>query len=187
VARPADGGAGPIHADGRLVRRPSRGAGGPLRAGRRLTGRRRPLPRSRTRARRARRLDHRRSSAAHRGRARRRGGGQEPRCPGRSSRARGRPRARRAGRRGLWRGGSCHAPRRHSGGGHRGPALLSALGFRMLRVERDAFTPAAGYPPIEIDGIPLRDRVWLSLTLDPGARRGRAGRRRRSRAGRRSG
>jgi GNAT superfamily N-acetyltransferase len=38
-------------------------------------------------------------------------------------------------------------------------------GFRMLRVERDAFTPTAGYPPIEVDGIPLRDRVWLSLTL----------------------
>jgi GNAT superfamily N-acetyltransferase len=38
-------------------------------------------------------------------------------------------------------------------------------GFRMLGVERDAFTPAAGYPPIEIDGIPLPDRVWLSLTL----------------------
>jgi len=39
------------------------------------------------------------------------------------------------------------------------------LGFRLLRVERDAFTPETGYPPIEIDGIPLRDRVWLSLTL----------------------
>lgn len=38
-------------------------------------------------------------------------------------------------------------------------------GFRMLRVERDAFTPTAGYPPIEVDGILLRDRVWLSLTL----------------------
>jgi GNAT superfamily N-acetyltransferase len=39
------------------------------------------------------------------------------------------------------------------------------LGFRMLRVERDAFTPATGYPPLKIDGIALRDRVWLSLTL----------------------
>ena len=38
------------------------------------------------------------------------------------------------------------------------------LGFRMLCVERDAFTPADGYPPgLEIEGIPLRDRVWLSL------------------------
>jgi predicted N-acetyltransferase YhbS len=35
-------------------------------------------------------------------------------------------------------------------------------GFRMLAVERDAFTAATGYPPgIEVDGIPLRDRVWL--------------------------
>jgi GNAT superfamily N-acetyltransferase len=37
-------------------------------------------------------------------------------------------------------------------------------GFRMRSVERDAFTPATGYPPgIVIDGIPLRDRVWLDL------------------------
>jgi predicted N-acetyltransferase YhbS len=37
-------------------------------------------------------------------------------------------------------------------------------GFRLRSVERDAFTPAAGYPPgLEIDGIPLRDRVWLDL------------------------
>jgi unsaturated pyranuronate lyase len=40
------------------------------------------------------------------------------------------------------------------------------LGFRLLRVERDAFTPTAGYPDIDIDGIALRDRVWLSLTLE---------------------
>jgi GNAT superfamily N-acetyltransferase len=39
-------------------------------------------------------------------------------------------------------------------------------GFRMLRIERDAFTPADGYPEgITIDGIPLRDRVWLSFAL----------------------
>jgi GNAT superfamily N-acetyltransferase len=39
-------------------------------------------------------------------------------------------------------------------------------GFRLLSVERDAFTPETGYPdPIEIDGIPLRDRVWFSLDL----------------------
>lgn len=32
----------------------------------------------------------------------------------------------------------------------------------MCGIERDAFTPAAGYPPgTEIDGMPLRDRVWL--------------------------
>ena len=39
------------------------------------------------------------------------------------------------------------------------------LGFRFLRVERDVFTPDAGYPPVEVDGIAIRDQVWLSLTL----------------------
>jgi ribosomal protein S18 acetylase RimI-like enzyme len=39
------------------------------------------------------------------------------------------------------------------------------LGFRMSRIERDAFTAETGYADIEIDGIPLRDRVWLSMTL----------------------
>jgi hypothetical protein len=38
----------------------------------------------------------------------------------------------------------------------------------MLRVERDVFTPDAGYPEIDIDGIPLRDQVWLSLELRAG-------------------
>jgi GNAT superfamily N-acetyltransferase len=39
-------------------------------------------------------------------------------------------------------------------------------GFRMRSIERDAFTAATGYPPgIEIDGIELRDRVWLDLPL----------------------
>jgi GNAT superfamily N-acetyltransferase len=38
-------------------------------------------------------------------------------------------------------------------------------GFRLLRVERDAFTRETGYPEIEVDGISLRDRVWLSLEL----------------------
>ena len=39
-------------------------------------------------------------------------------------------------------------------------------GFRMRSVERDAFTPATGYPPgLLIDGIELRDRVWLDLTV----------------------
>src|SRR3954452_24104857 len=41
-------------------------------------------------------------------------------------------------------------------------------GFRMRPVERDAFTAATGYPPgLEIDGIELRDRVWLDLPLAP--------------------
>jgi hypothetical protein len=40
------------------------------------------------------------------------------------------------------------------------------LGFRLLSVDRDAFTPMTGYPdPIVIDGIPLLDRVWLSQEL----------------------
>jgi GNAT superfamily N-acetyltransferase len=48
------------------------------------------------------------------------------------------------------------------------------VGFRMLSVERDAFTPATGYPdPIVIDGIPLRDRVWLSQDLSHDGRSSR--------------
>jgi GNAT superfamily N-acetyltransferase len=39
-------------------------------------------------------------------------------------------------------------------------------GFRMRSVERDAFTPAAGYPAqTSFDGIDLRDRVWLDLEV----------------------
>src|SRR3954464_10010942 len=44
------------------------------------------------------------------------------------------------------------------------------LGFRMVRIERDAFTTSDGYPDgLAIDGIPLRDRdrVWLTLALGP--------------------
>lgn len=42
------------------------------------------------------------------------------------------------------------------------------LGFRMRSVETDAFTPETGYPDaIVIDGIELRDRVWLARTLTP--------------------
>jgi GNAT superfamily N-acetyltransferase len=44
-------------------------------------------------------------------------------------------------------------------------------GFRLRSVERDAFTPATGYPAdIRIDGIELRDRVWLDRRLAPAAR-----------------
>lgn len=40
------------------------------------------------------------------------------------------------------------------------------LGFRFLSVERDAFTAATGYPPgLRLDGIELRDRVWLDRPL----------------------
>jgi GNAT superfamily N-acetyltransferase len=35
-------------------------------------------------------------------------------------------------------------------------------GFRMRSIERDAFTPATGYPAdLRSDGIAVRDRVWL--------------------------
>ncbi|MEO6497163.1 MAG: GNAT family N-acetyltransferase, partial [Solirubrobacteraceae bacterium] len=40
------------------------------------------------------------------------------------------------------------------------------VGFRFSRVERDVFTPAQGYPAkIVVDGIQLRDRVWLTVEL----------------------
>lgn len=40
------------------------------------------------------------------------------------------------------------------------------VGFRMRAVERDAFTPIVGYPAgMLVDGIQLRDRVWLDLDL----------------------
>ena len=39
-------------------------------------------------------------------------------------------------------------------------------GFRIRSVERDAFTPAKGYPPnTTLDGIELRDRVWLDRSV----------------------
>jgi lactoylglutathione lyase len=37
------------------------------------------------------------------------------------------------------------------------------LGFRMDSVEHDAFTVDRGYRSTEGDGIPVRDRVWLSI------------------------
>ena len=44
-------------------------------------------------------------------------------------------------------------------------------GFRMRSVERDAFTPVTGYPPgLRIDGIELRDRVWLDRAVQPEVR-----------------
>lgn len=40
------------------------------------------------------------------------------------------------------------------------------LGFRLLRIERDAFTPEAGYPAgLSMRGVPVRDRVWLERPL----------------------
>jgi len=41
------------------------------------------------------------------------------------------------------------------------------LGFRMLSIERDVFTPDHGYPEgLEVDGIPLLDQVWFDRMLD---------------------
>jgi ribosomal protein S18 acetylase RimI-like enzyme len=43
-------------------------------------------------------------------------------------------------------------------------------GFRLRSVERDAFTPATGYPlGTCVDGVELRDRVWLDRPVDPTA------------------
>jgi GNAT superfamily N-acetyltransferase len=39
-------------------------------------------------------------------------------------------------------------------------------GFRFASIEHDAFTPDTGYPErIVVDGVPLRDRVWLEQPL----------------------
>jgi GNAT superfamily N-acetyltransferase len=39
-------------------------------------------------------------------------------------------------------------------------------GFRLHSIERDAFTPSLGYPVgLMVDGIGLRDRVWLDMDL----------------------
>jgi hypothetical protein len=35
----------------------------------------------------------------------------------------------------------------------------------MERVERDAFSAGRGYPRLEVDGIPVRDRVWFSIDV----------------------
>ena len=45
-------------------------------------------------------------------------------------------------------------------------SFYQRLGFRMRAVERDAFTPASGYARgTMVDGIELRDRVWLDMPL----------------------
>ena len=42
----------------------------------------------------------------------------------------------------------------------------------MRSVERDAFTIASGYPPgLRVEGIDIRDRVWLDRRLDSGTDR----------------
>ena len=45
-------------------------------------------------------------------------------------------------------------------------AFYQKAGFRMLRIERDHFTPANGYPQgIVENGIPLLDMVWFDRKL----------------------
>ena len=40
------------------------------------------------------------------------------------------------------------------------------LGFRLLRVDRDAYGPEHGYSEeLRANGIRVRDRVWLELDL----------------------
>jgi ribosomal protein S18 acetylase RimI-like enzyme len=45
-------------------------------------------------------------------------------------------------------------------------AFYQKAGFRLLRIERDFFSPARGYPAVmEDNGIRLRDMVWMDLEL----------------------
>jgi N-acetylglutamate synthase-like GNAT family acetyltransferase len=45
-------------------------------------------------------------------------------------------------------------------------AFYQKAGFRLLRIERDFFSPARGYAEvIEESGIRMRDMVWMDLTL----------------------
>ncbi|MGI9253655.1 MAG: GNAT family N-acetyltransferase [Thermomicrobiales bacterium] len=51
-------------------------------------------------------------------------------------------------------------------------ALYQKLGFRLLRVDRDFFSPERGYPEeIWENGIQLRDMVWLDLDMESDAPR----------------
>jgi ubiquinone/menaquinone biosynthesis C-methylase UbiE/GNAT superfamily N-acetyltransferase len=46
-------------------------------------------------------------------------------------------------------------------------AFYQKLGFRLSSIERDAFSPAHGYPPgLAEDGVLVRDRVWLEQPAD---------------------
>ena len=45
-------------------------------------------------------------------------------------------------------------------------AFYQKAGFRLLKIERDFFSTARGYPDdIEENGIPLRDMVWLDQMI----------------------
>lgn len=46
-------------------------------------------------------------------------------------------------------------------------AYYQKAGFRLLRIERDFFSPARGYPAVMQDnGIRLQDMVWMDQTLE---------------------
>jgi ribosomal protein S18 acetylase RimI-like enzyme len=46
-------------------------------------------------------------------------------------------------------------------------AYYQKAGFRLLRIERDFFSPARGYPEVmEENGIRLRDMVWMEQILN---------------------
>ena len=46
-------------------------------------------------------------------------------------------------------------------------AYYQKAGFRLLRIERDFFSPERGYPEVMVEeGIRLRDMVWMDLSLD---------------------
>ena len=79
---------------------------------------------------------------------------------------------------GVGRGLVEAAIRASHAGGHRRMVVTTATadtgnlrfyqrcGFRFSRIERDFFGPETGYPDeVVIDGIPLRDRVWLDREL----------------------
>ncbi|MCC6943715.1 MAG: GNAT family N-acetyltransferase, partial [Thermomicrobiales bacterium] len=45
-------------------------------------------------------------------------------------------------------------------------AFYQKAGFRLLKIERDFFSPERGYPEgMEENGIPLRDMVWMEQSI----------------------
>ncbi len=45
-------------------------------------------------------------------------------------------------------------------------AFYQKVGFRPLRIERDYFSAALGYPPgLRENGIPVRDMIWMEQSL----------------------
>ena len=45
-------------------------------------------------------------------------------------------------------------------------AFYQKIGFRCLRIDRDAFSPSTGYPgELQSYGIHVRDKLWFDLHL----------------------